>query len=64
MEKCAARKLDVSSLISTLLVVSAVVVASAPMLLGDQLVVIVSGFANQVTTLLQELMISLQKLVG
>lgn len=54
MKKLAVRKLDISPLISNLLLVSAVVAASAPALLGDRLVLIVSGVARQGAVLLQE----------
>jgi len=63
MKKLAVRKLDVSSLISNLLIVSAVVAASAPVVLGDRLVLIASAVARQGTILLQEVSISLQRLL-
>ena len=64
MKKVAAVKPDFSSLVSNLLIVSAVVAAAAPVLLGDQLVVIVSDVFRQVSILLQELSLTLQKLLG
>ena len=62
MKKLAVTKPDVSSLFSNLLLVSAVVAASAPVLLGDRLVLIASGVFRQGAILLQELSISLQRL--
>ena len=62
MKKLAVAKPDVSSLFSNLLIVSAVVAASAPVLLGDRLVLIASGVFRQGAILLQELSISLQRL--
>ena len=64
MKKLAVRKLDVSSLISNLLLLSAVVAASAPVVLGDRLVLMASGVARQGTILLQEVSISLQRLLS
>ena len=62
MKKLAVTKPDVSSLFSNLLIVSAVVVASAPALLGDRLVLIASEVFRQGAILLQEVSISLQRL--
>jgi len=62
MKKLAVTKPDVSSSMSNLLIVAAVIVASAPVLLGDQLVVVVSGVFQQAGTVLHELSISLQRL--
>ena len=62
MKKLAVTKPDVSSLFSNLLIVAAVVVASAPVLLGDRLVLIASEVFRQGAILLQELSISLQRL--
>ena len=42
MKKLVVKKLDASSLISNLLIVSAVAAAAAPVLLGDRLVLIAS----------------------
>ena len=64
MKKPAVRKLDVSSLGSNLLIVSAVVAAAAPVVLGDQLVLIVSEVFSQGTMLLQEVSVSLQRLLS
>jgi hypothetical protein len=64
MKKPAVRKLDVSSLGSNLLIVSAVLAAAAPVVLGDQLVLIVSEVFNQGTMLFQEVSISLQRLLS
>jgi hypothetical protein len=62
MKKLAVTKPDVSSLFSNLLIVSAVIVASAPVLLGDRLVLIASELFRQGAILLQDLSISLQRL--
>jgi hypothetical protein len=64
MKKLALPKPDVSSLFSNLLIVSAVVAAAIPVLLGDRLVVIVSVVARQGSLLFQELSISLQRLLS
>jgi hypothetical protein len=56
MKKLAVPKSDVSSWISNLLLVTAVVAASAPLLLGDGL--------GEGSLLLQELSISLQRLLS
>jgi len=64
MKKPAVRKLDISSLGSNLLIVSAVVAAAAPVVLGVQLVLIVSEVFSQGTLLLQEVSISLQRLLS
>jgi hypothetical protein len=64
MKKPAVRKLDVSSLGSNLLIVSAVLAAAAPVVLGDQLVLIVSEVFNQGTMLFQEVSVSLQRLLS
>jgi hypothetical protein len=61
MKKLALPKPDVSSLFSNLLIVTAVVAAAIPVLLGDRLVVIVSDVARQGSLLFQELSISLQR---
>ena len=63
MKKVAVKKLDISAVISNLVVLSAVVVASIPLLLGDKLVEVASnvaregasvihGFANSILLLL------------
>jgi len=64
MKKPAVRKLDASSLGSNLLIVSAVVAAAAPVVLGDQLVLIVYEVFSRCTMLLQEVSISLQRLLS
>jgi hypothetical protein len=64
MKKLALPKPDVSSLFSNLLIVSAVVAAAFPVVLGDRLVVIVSDVARQGSILLQEVSISLQRLLS
>jgi len=64
MKKLAVTKPDVSSLFSNLLIVAAVVAASAPVLLGDRLVLIASGVVRQGAIQLQEFSIFLQKLLS
>ncbi len=64
MKKLAVPKLDVTTLTSNLLIISAVVAASTPVLLGDRLVVIVSDVVRQGSILLQGLSISLQRLLS
>jgi len=64
MKKLAVRKPDVFALFSNLLMVSAVVAASAPVLLGDRLVLIASGVVRQGAILLQEVSLSLQRLLS
>ena len=64
MKKLAVTKPDVSSLFSNLLIVAAVVVASAPVLLGDRLVLIASEVFRQGAILLHEVSISLQRLLS
>jgi len=64
MKKLAVPKPDVSSLFSNLLIASAVVAAAIPVLLGDRLVVIVSDVAKQGSILLQQVSISLQRLLS
>lgn len=55
MKKVAAKKLDISAGVSNLAVLSAVVVASLPLLLGDQLVVVATKVATEGAFLIQEL---------
>ena len=64
MKKLAVPRTDVTSLISNVLIVSAVAAASTPLLLGDRLVLIVGDVARQGSLLLQEVSISLQRLLG
>ena len=64
MKKLAAPKPDVSSRISNLLLVTAVVAACAPVLLGDRLVLLVSNVFGEGSILLQELSTSLQRLLS
>jgi hypothetical protein len=64
MKKPAVRRLDVSTSTSNLLLVFGVVAASAPVLLGDQLVVIVSDVIRQASILLQEFSLTLQRLLS
>jgi hypothetical protein len=55
MKKVAVKKLDISAAISTLAVLLSAVVASLPLLLGDQLVVVASRVATEGTIMIQEL---------
>lgn len=64
MKKLAVPKPDVSSWISNLLLVTAVVAASAPLLLGDGLVLLASNVVGEGSILLQELSLSLQRLLS
>jgi len=64
MKKLVVKKFDASTLISNLLIVAAAVAASAPMLLGERLVLIASGAVRQGAILLQEFSVSLQKLLS
>jgi hypothetical protein len=64
MKKLAVRKLDITPLLSNLLIISAVVTAAAPVVLGDRLVLIASGVVRQGAILLQEVSISLQRLLS
>ena len=64
MKKLAVPRTDVTSLISNVLIVSAVAAAATPLLLGDQLVVILSDVARQCSLLLQQVSISLQGLLS
>jgi hypothetical protein len=64
MKNLAVNKLDTSSLISNLLVVCAIVAASAPVILGDQLVVIASEVVRQSTVGIESLSISLQRILS
>ena len=64
MKKLAVPKPDFSSSVSNMLIVSAVVAAAAPLILGDQLVVIVSDVIREASLLLQEFSLSLQRLLS
>jgi len=64
MKKLAVQKLDVSSLMSNLLIASAVAAACAPVILGDRLVVIVSDVTRQGAVFLQGFSAYLQRLFG
>jgi len=64
MKKLAVHKPDVTSWVSNLLLVTAVVAASAPLLLGDGLVLLASNVVGEGSTLLQELSLSLQRLLS
>ena len=62
MKNVATRSLDTSSLLSNLLIVCAVLMAVAPMILGDRLVLIVSAVFTQGGLLIQTLGTFLQRL--
>jgi hypothetical protein len=53
-----------STWVSNLMLASAVVAASAPMLLGDRLVLLASSAVTEGSILLQSLNISLQRLLS
>ena len=55
MKKVAVKKFDMSAAVSNLAVFTAVVVASLPLLLGDQLVIVVSNVAYEGSSLIQDL---------
>ena len=57
-------KFDTSSLVSNLMLACAVVAAMTPMLLGDQLVLVVSNALSEATVLLQSLSLSVQRLLS
>ena len=60
----AADKFESSTMVSNLLLACAVLAAATPVLLGDQLVVIVSNAMTEGSLLLQSLSISLQRLLS
>lgn len=64
MKKVAVKKLDISDAVSNLAVLSAVVVASLPLLLGDQLVVVASKAATEGASVIQGFADSLMKLLS
>ncbi len=64
MKKVAVKKLDFSDAVSNLAVLSAVVVASLPLLLGDQLVVVVSNIVTEGESVIQGFADSLMKLLS
>ena len=64
MKNVATRSLDTSSLLSNLLILGAVLMAVAPIVLGDRLVLIVSAVFTQGGLLLQDFSAYLQRLVG
>ena len=64
MKKVVAKKLDTSALISNLAIVSAVVVVSLPLMLGDQLGEVASKVANGGANMIQELANSFLGLFG
>jgi hypothetical protein len=60
----AAVKFESSSMVSNLLLACAVLAAATPLLLGDQLVVIVSNAMTEGSYFLQSIGLSLQRLLG
>ena len=64
MKNVATRRLDTTSLLSNLLLLCTVVMAMAPIILGDRLVLIVSAVFTQGGSLLQDLSAYLQQLVS
>lgn len=55
MKKVAVKKFDMSAAVSNLAIFTAAVVASLPLLLGDQLGVFASKIAYEGSTLIQDL---------
>ena len=55
MKKVAVKKFDMSAAVSNLAIFTAVVVVSLPLLLGDQLGVVVSNVAYEGSSLIQDL---------
>ena len=53
MKKVAVKKLDISAVISNLVVLSSVVVASVPSLLGDKLPEVASNVAREGASVIQ-----------
>jgi hypothetical protein len=64
MKTVAIPKLDTTSLLSNLLLLCTVVMAIAPIVLGDRLVLIVSAVFTQGGLLLQDFSAYLQRLVS
>ena len=64
MKKVAVKKLDVSALISNLVIVFSVAVASVPLLLGDQIVEVASNVAREGATVVQGFADSLLTLIS
>jgi hypothetical protein len=64
MKNVVTRKLDTTSLLSNLLLLCTVLMAIAPIILGDRLVLIVSAVFTQGGLLLQDLGAYLQRLVS
>lgn len=55
MKKVAVKKFDMSAAVSNLAIFTAVVVVSLPLLLGDQLGIVVSNVAYEGSSLVQDL---------
>lgn len=55
MKKVAVKKFDMSAAVSNLAIFTAVVVVSLPLLLGDQLGIVVSNVAYEGSSLIQDL---------
>lgn len=64
MKKIAVEKFDTSALVSNVLVVSSVMLAALPMLLGDQLGLAVSSLVSEASSIFQEISTSLQVLLS
>lgn len=64
MKKVAVEKFDASALVSNVLVVSSVMLAALPMLLGDQLSLAISSLVSEASSIFQEISTSLQMLLS
>ncbi|MGH9905458.1 MAG: hypothetical protein ACRD8U_07740 [Pyrinomonadaceae bacterium] len=64
MKKVAVDKFHTSALVSNVLVVSSVMLAALPMLLGDQLGLAVSSLVRDASSVFQEISTSLQMLLS
>ena len=64
MKKVAVKKMDISALISNLVIVFSVAVASVPLLLGDQIVEVASNVAREGATVVEGLADSLLTLIS
>lgn len=60
MQKVGMERLDVSAMVSNLLVFSAVLVVSAALLLGDQLALIASNLFNEGESIVMQISASVQ----
>ena len=64
MKKTGVKESEASTFVSNLLLAAAVLAAAAPVLLGDQLLFIASSALTQSTVVLQDVSISLQRLLS